>query len=44
MVKGTAALNASKIILEAKQKISLKVGGNAIVIDPSGHDHRRHAW
>jgi Rhs element Vgr protein len=36
MVKGTANINASKIILEAKQKISLKVGGNAIVIDPSG--------
>ena len=36
MVKGTANINAAKIILEAKQKISLKVGGNAIVIDPSG--------
>ncbi|WP_458094506.1 type VI secretion system Vgr family protein [Roseomonas sp. WA12] len=36
MVKGTAALNAAKIVLEAKQKISLKVGGNAIIIDPSG--------
>ncbi|MBU6498466.1 MAG: type VI secretion system tip protein VgrG [Rhodospirillales bacterium] len=36
MVKGTAALNAAKIVLEARQKISLKVGGNAIVIDPSG--------
>ena len=36
MVKGTANINATKIILEAKQKISLKVGGNAIVIDPSG--------
>jgi type VI secretion system VgrG family protein len=36
MVKGTANINASKIVLEAKQKISLKVGGNAIVIDPSG--------
>ncbi len=36
MVKGTANLNAAKIILEAKQKISLKVGGNAIVIDPTG--------
>jgi type VI secretion system VgrG family protein len=36
MVKGTANINAAKIILEAKQKISLKVGGNAIVIDPAG--------
>jgi type VI secretion system VgrG family protein len=36
MVKGKSALNASTIVLEGKQKISLKVGGNAIVIDPSG--------
>ena len=36
MVKNTANINAAKIILEAKQKISLKVGGNAIVIDPTG--------
>jgi Rhs element Vgr protein len=36
MVKGAASLNAAKIVLEARQKISLKVGGNAIVIDSSG--------
>ncbi len=36
MVKGTASVSAGTIILEAKQKISLKVGGNAIVIDPAG--------
>jgi type VI secretion system secreted protein VgrG len=36
MVKTKAELNAMEIILEAKTKISLKVGGNCIVIDPSG--------
>jgi type VI secretion system VgrG family protein len=36
MVKGTANINAAQIILEASQKISLKVGGNAVVIDPTG--------
>lgn len=36
MVKATASLNAQKIVLEASQKISLKVGGNSIVIDPTG--------
>jgi type VI secretion system secreted protein VgrG len=36
MVKTKAELNAMEIILEAKTKISLKVGGNCIVIDPIG--------
>lgn len=36
IVKNKAELNAMEIILEAKTKISLKVGGNCIVIDPSG--------
>ena len=36
LVKTKAELNALEIILEAKAKISLKVGGNCIVIDPSG--------
>jgi type VI secretion system secreted protein VgrG len=36
MVKTKAELNAMEIIMEAKTKISLKVGGNCIVIDPSG--------
>lgn len=36
LVKNKAELNAMEIIMEAKTKISLKVGGNCIVIDPSG--------
>jgi type VI secretion system secreted protein VgrG len=36
MVKTKAELNAMEIIMEAKAKISFKVGGNCIVIDPSG--------
>lgn len=36
LVKTKAELNAMEIIMEAKTKISLKVGGNCIVIDPSG--------
>lgn len=36
LVKNKAELNALEIIMEAKAKISLKVGGNCIVIDPSG--------
>lgn len=36
MVGGKADLNAQQIILEAKDKISLRVGGSAIVLDASG--------
>jgi hypothetical protein len=36
IVKNKAELNALEITLEAKTKISLKVGGNCIMIDPSG--------
>ncbi|MBE7517308.1 MAG: type VI secretion system tip protein VgrG [Chloracidobacterium sp.] len=36
MVKGKAESNAQNIILEASTKISLKVGGSCVVIDPSG--------
>ncbi|MBC7797373.1 MAG: type VI secretion system tip protein VgrG [Pyrinomonadaceae bacterium] len=36
MVKMKAELNAMEITLEAKTKITLKVGGNCIMIDPSG--------
>ena len=36
LVKTKAELNALEINLEAKTKISLKVGGSCIVIDPSG--------
>lgn len=36
LVSGKRELNAQQIILEASQKISLKVGGNCIVIDSSG--------
>lgn len=36
LVKTKAELNALEIILEAKTKISLKVGGSCVVIDPSG--------
>ncbi len=36
LVKTKAELNALEITLEAKTKISLKVGGNCIMIDPSG--------
>jgi uncharacterized protein involved in type VI secretion and phage assembly len=36
MVGTTASLNAMKIILEAKAKITLKVGGSFVVLDPSG--------
>ncbi len=36
LVTGKAEWNARAIIIEAKQKISLKVGGNFIMIDPSG--------
>lgn len=36
LVKNKAELNAMEIIMEAKTKISFKVGGNCIVIDPTG--------
>jgi type VI secretion system Vgr family protein len=36
MVKSKVELNAREIIVEAAQRISLKVGGNFILIDPSG--------
>lgn len=36
MVGTTASLNAMKIILEAKAKITLKVGGSFVVVDPCG--------
>jgi len=36
MVGTTASLNALKIILEAQAKITLKVGGSFVVIDPCG--------
>ena len=36
LVAGKVDLNASKIVLEAKEKISLKVGSSFIVIDPAG--------
>jgi type VI secretion system secreted protein VgrG len=36
LVKTKAELNALEINLEAKTKISLKVGGSCILIDPSG--------
>ncbi|MGI8542264.1 MAG: bacteriophage T4 gp5 trimerization domain-containing protein, partial [Aridibacter sp.] len=36
LVKTKRELNAQQIIFEASQKISLKVGGNCIVIDSSG--------
>jgi hypothetical protein len=36
IIKGKSEQNASEIILEAKTKISLKVGGNCIVIDSTG--------
>ncbi len=36
MVKSSAELNASSITLEAKTQITLKVGGNFIMIGPSG--------
>jgi type VI secretion system secreted protein VgrG len=36
MVKSKSELNAKEIIVEAASKISLKVGGNCIVIDASG--------
>lgn len=35
LVTNTYGLNAKQIILEASQKISLKVGGSCIVIDPT---------
>jgi type VI secretion system secreted protein VgrG len=35
-VSGTTSLNASTIVLEASSKITLKVGGNFIVISPAG--------
>jgi uncharacterized protein involved in type VI secretion and phage assembly len=36
MVGTTASLNATKIILEAQAKITLKVGGSFVVVDPCG--------
>ena len=36
MVTGKAELNAREVIIEASQKIGLKVGGNFITIDASG--------
>ncbi|GIU82510.1 MAG: type VI secretion system tip protein VgrG [Acidobacteria bacterium] len=36
LVKQKAQLNALEVTIEAKTKISLKVGGNCIMIDPSG--------
>ncbi len=36
LVKTKAELNAMEIVMEAKAKISFKVGGNCVVIDPSG--------
>ena len=36
LVKTKAELNALEIVFEAKTKISFKVGGNCVVIDPSG--------
>lgn len=36
IVTGKFELNAREIIIEAGMKISLKVGGNCIVIDPTG--------
>jgi uncharacterized protein involved in type VI secretion and phage assembly len=36
-IAGSAAtINAQKVVVEASQKITLKVGGNFVVIDPSG--------
>lgn len=34
--KSTLEVNAMKIVIEAKTKISLKVGGSFVVIDPAG--------
>ncbi|MCX7640412.1 MAG: type VI secretion system tip protein VgrG [Pyrinomonadaceae bacterium] len=36
IVKNKVELNALEITIEAKSKISLKVGGNCIMLDPSG--------
>ena len=36
IVGQTATLNATKIVLEAQAKITLKVGGSFVVIDPCG--------
>jgi type VI secretion system secreted protein VgrG len=36
IVGGDATINAPKVIVEASQKITLKVGGNFVVIDPAG--------
>lgn len=36
IVGTTASLNATKIVLEAQAKITLKVGGSFVVIDPCG--------
>jgi type VI secretion system secreted protein VgrG len=36
IVKNKVQLNALEIVIEAKTKISLKVGGNCVMIDPSG--------
>jgi len=36
MVKTKAELNANEITIEAKSKISLKVGGNCIIVDTTG--------
>jgi Rhs element Vgr protein len=36
MVKSKAELNAAQIIMEASQKISLKVGGSAVILEPAG--------
>lgn len=37
IVKGTLSLNASSIVLEAKQKITLRVGQSTLVLTPSTH-------
>lgn len=36
IVKKKVELNALEVTIEAKSKISLKVGGNCVIVDPSG--------
>lgn len=36
IVGSEATINAAKVVVEASQKITLKVGGNFVVIDPAG--------
>lgn len=36
VVGGEATINAQKVVIEASQKITLKVGGSFVVVDPSG--------